>query len=105
VRGQDLRIAREGRRRVSGLEALLSPIASTPQALAASPVPRPQCLAGLELAGELLHELVPIGADLAPVAHQADPAEQIPRDYKAVDARRTAPEWPFCSKNFSRAFT
>jgi hypothetical protein len=65
----------------------------------------PQRQAGLDLAGELLNEFAPVGADPPLVAHEDDPDEQIPRDHKAVEARRTAPEWLFCSKNFSRAFT
>src|SRR5687767_13575814 len=44
-------------------------------------------LAGFDLAGELLDQLTPIGADLAPIAHQHDAAEQIPLDHEAVEPR------------------
>ncbi len=50
---------------------------------------RRQRLASLNLAGELLDEFAPVGADPAPVAHQHDAAEKIPLDHKAVEPRHT----------------
>jgi hypothetical protein len=34
-------------------------------------------LAGLDLAGELLHKLAPVSADPSPIAHQAHGPEQV----------------------------
>ncbi len=45
-----------------------------------------QRLAGLDLVGELLDQLLPVGADAAPVAHQAHGPEQILLDHEAVEA-------------------
>ena len=50
-------------------------------------MPRPQCLAGLDLTGELLHQFAAVGPDPAPVADQHDAAEEIPLDHEAVEPR------------------
>jgi hypothetical protein len=50
------------------------------------PGDRLQRLPGLELVGMDLDELLPVGADPFPVAHQAHGSEQIPVDHQRVEA-------------------
>ena len=52
-------------------------------------------LAGLGLAGELLHQLAAVGADPTPIPHKYDPAELIPFDQERVEPWPSyGREWP-----------
>lgn len=61
-----------------------SQIAVAPPPL--EPSQRLERLAGLELVGVDLHQLLPLGSDPAPVADQAHGPEKIPLDHQRVEA-------------------